>query len=209
MDLTELSRQVAKEAQRLQANIETLHFPADWHRPTGSTGSIESALSRIEERLIKVHGQTGELVNRVPENLSLLLAELKESVLERIDSLKERSTESDESAGSVESAHSKGDWRVELFQKLTPREQSLFRACFGSGLITYKELAERLDIAPISAKNMVNRLFQNGDKRKLFRKTRNRGVTRIGLTEAVEQKILHRNKKGPRKNKKPVFVFED
>ena len=117
--------------------------------------------------------------------------------------MKERSTE------SVESAHSKSDWRVELFGKLTPREQSLFRACFGSGLITYEELADRLGIAAVSAKNMVNRLFQSADKRKLFRKTHLRGVTRIGVTQAVEQDILHKDKKGLTKNKKPAFVFED
>ena len=203
MDLAELSRQVAREARQLQANVEKFHFP------TESTGSIESALSRIEERLTKVHGHTGELVNRVPENLSLLLAELKESVLERIDSLRERSTDSTESTRSVGLAHSKGDWRVELFDKLTPREQSLFKACFGSGLITYKELAKRLDIAPVTAKNIVNRLFQNTDKCKLFRKARIRGVARIGVAEAVEQKVLHRNEKGSKNNKKPVFVFED
>ena len=206
MDLAELSRQVAREARQLQANVERFHFPTDSNSSTESIRSIESALSRIEERLTKVHGHTGELVNRIPENLSLLLAELKESVLERIDLLKERSTES---TGSVGSAHSKGDWRVELFGKLTPREQSLFRACFGSGLITYKELAERLDIAPVTAKNIVNRLFQNADKCKLFRKAHTRGVARIGVAEAVEQKVLHRDEKGSRKNKKNVFVFED
>jgi len=156
-----------------------------------------------------VHGHTEELVNRVPENLCLLLAELKESVLERIDSLKQTSTESNESNRSIESVPRKCDWRIELFKKLTPREQSLFRACFGSGLITYKELAKRLDISPISAKNIVNRLFQDGDKRRLFRKTHVRGATKVGVTEAVEKKILHSDRKGSKKNKKPIFVFED
>lgn len=211
-ELEELSRQVAKEARQLQTEIENFDFLAELHRSNQSNDSnesVESALIRIEERLEKVHGHTGELVNRVPENLCLLLAELKESVLERIDSLKQASTESNESTQSVESVRQKGDWRVELFKKLTPREQSLFRACFGSGLITYKELAKRLDIGPVSAKNIVNRLFQDGDKRRLFRKTHTRGVTRVGLTEAVEQKILHTDKKGSKKNKKPVFVFED
>jgi len=208
----ELSRQVAEEARRLQAELENFNFSdllQTPNRSNESTRSVESALSRIEERLEKVHGHTGELVNRVPENLCLLLAELKESILDRIDSLKQASTESNESNQSTESSHPKGDWRIELFKKLTPREQSLFRACFGSGLITYKELAKRLDISPISAKNIVNRLFQDSDKRRLFRKTNVRGVTKVGVIEAIEQKILHSDSKDSKKNKKPIFVFEE
>jgi len=211
-ELEELSRQVAKEARRLQTEMENVNFSDALQKPNRSnesTQSVESALSRIEERLEKVHGHTGELINRVPQNLSLLLAELKESVLDRIDSLKQASTESNETNQSTESAHRKADWSIELFKKLTPREQNLFRACFGSGLITYKELAKRLDVSPISAKNIVNRLFQNSDKRRLFRKTHVRGVTRVGVTEAVEQKILHSDRKDSKKSKKPIFVFEE
>jgi hypothetical protein len=211
-ELEELSRQVAKEARRLQAELENFSFSDLLQKPNWSnesTRSVESALSRIEERLEKVHGHTGELVNRIPENLCLLLAELRESILERIDSLKQASTESNESNRSTESVSRKGDWRMELFRKLTPREQSLFRACFGSGLITYRELAKRLDISPISAKNIVNRLFQDGDKRRLFRKTHVRGLTKVGVTEAIEKKILHSDRKDPKKHRKPVFVFEE
>jgi DNA-binding NarL/FixJ family response regulator len=211
-EMEELSRKVAEESRRLQAELENFNFSDLLQRPNRSNESIrsvESALSRIEGRLEKVHGHTGELVNRVPENLCFLLAELKESVLERIDSLKQASTESNDSNQSTESVSPKGDWRIELFKKLTPREQSLFRACFGSGLITYKELARRLDISPISAKNIVNRLFQDGDKRRLFRKTHVRGITKVGVTEAIEQKILHSGSKDSNKNKKPVFVFEE
>jgi hypothetical protein len=208
-ELEELSRQVAKEARRLQAEMENVNFSDALQKSNESTQSIKSALSRIEERLEKVHGHTGELVNRIPENLCLLLAELRESILERIDSLKQASTESNESNRSTESVSRKGDWRMELFRKLTPREQSLFRACFGSGLITYRELAKRLDISPISAKNIVNRLFQDGDKRRLFRKTHVRGLTKVGVTEAIEKKILHSDRKDPKKHRKPVFVFEE
>ena len=75
-------------------------------------------------------------------------------------------------------------------------------------MITYKELAARLNITPVSAKNIVNRLFQNADKRRLFSKTRIRGVAKIGLTEAVEQRVL-RSEKDSKKDKKPAFVFED
>ena len=66
----------------------------------------------------------------------------------------------------------------------------------------------RLDITPISAKNIVNRLFQDADKRTLFRKTHIRGVAKVGVTEAVEQTILHKSQKTPGKENKPVFVFE-
>lgn len=211
-ELEELSRQVAKETRRLQTEMENFNLSGALrrsNRSNQSTGSVESALCRIEERLEKVHDHTGELVKRVPQNLCLLLSELKESVLERIDSLKQTSAESNESTQSTESVRPKGDWRIELFKKLTPREQSLFRACFGSGLISYKELAGRLDISPISAKNIVNRLFQDSDKRRLFRKTHVRGLAKVGVTEAVEQKILNSDTKDSKKNRKPIFVFEE
>ena len=144
----------------------------------------------------------------MPENLEPLLLEVKAAVLDRIDSLKEETTESTGSTESFESGKHRNDWRSELLKKLTPRERNLFTACFGSGLITYKELAASLNITPVSAKNIVNRLFQNADKRRLFSKSHIRGVTKIGLTEAVEQRIL-RSEKDSKKGKKPAFIFED
>ena len=203
MELEELSRQIAKETRQLQAEIEYLRLPTHTSRPTGST---ESFLSRIEDRLIQVQGDTGTLVQRVPENLSLLLGELKEVVLERIDSLKQAPTGSNESTESVES---KGNLHNEFLQRLTPREQTLLKVCFESGLITYKEVAQRLGITPTSAKNIVNRIFQNTDKRRFFRKRRVGGIARIGVDRAVEKGILSGRAKTSTKDKKVPSVIEE
>ena len=202
MELEELSRQIAKETRQLQAEIEYLRLPTHTSRPTGST---ESFLSRIEDRLIQVQGDTGTLVQRVPENLSLLLGELKEVVLERIDSLKQAPTGSNESTESVES---KGNLHNEFLQKLTPREQTLLKACFESGLITYKEVAARLGITPTSAKNIVNRIFQSTDKRRFFRKMRVGGVAKIGIDKAIEKRILSGKERAVDKRKKLASVIK-
>jgi len=207
MELEEISRRIADQARELRSHIDDLRSTNIAQHTTQPTGSTESALSRIEDRLIKVHTNTNTLIARVPENLKPLLLEVKSAVFERIDSLKGQATKSTGSNRSIESDSHGNDWRRELFRKLTPRERNLFTACFGSGLITYKELAERLNIAPVSAKNMVNRLFLNAEKRKFFKKTRFRGVAKIGLTEGVEQRVL-RNKRNSGNRKNPRFVFE-
>jgi len=203
-----MTEQIRKDAEYIRANIGCLFVPTDGTKSTGSTESIQSALVRIEGKLSEVHGHTGTLVKRVPENLAVVIAELKESVLARLDSLKKLSTESNESTQSVKS-DTKSDWRVKLLGRLTPQERNLFKVCFTGGLITYKELAQRLNISPVSAKNLVNQLFKDPDKRRLFHKKHIHGAAKIGVNPAVEQKILHKREKSSDSNKNPVFVFKD
>ena len=208
-DLEEFSRRIAQEARKVQAEVVSIRLAsniAGSTEATGSTGSIESALGRIEDQLTQVHAHTGILLQRMPVNISLLLAELKEVILERIDSMKRASTGS---TRSPESVRSKDDLHNEFMKKLTPREQSLLRVCFGSGLITYKEVAQRLGITPTSAKNIVNRIFQNTDKRRFFRKTCISGVARIGVDKMLEKKILRGSQKSSSKGKKIISVIEE
>jgi DNA-binding MarR family transcriptional regulator len=193
MELAELSRRIAEEARRLEAEMESLRLVFDMYDPNSSTESIESALSRIEERLMQVHDHTGKLVERVPENLTPILAELREAVLVRIDSWKSHTTRLDKSTKSNESIRSAGaggDWLGEALNNLTPQEKRLFQVCFECGLVTYRELAGRLGITPTSAKNIVNRLFQNTDKRALFRKEWTHGVAKVAVDETVQRQIL-------------------
>lgn len=193
MELAELSRRIAEEARRLEAEMESLRLAFDMYDPNSSTESIESTLSRIEERLIEVHGHTGKLVERVPENLTPILAELREAVLVRIDLWKSHTARSDGSTQSNESnrsAETGGDWLREALDNLTAQEKRLFQVCFEYGLVTYKELASRLGITPTSAKNIVNRLFQNTRKRALFRKECTHGVAKVGVDEVIQRQIL-------------------
>jgi hypothetical protein len=190
MDLTKLSHRIAEEARRLQAEIESLRFMFDMYDPNSSTESIESTLGRIEGRLIDVHGHTGKLVERVPENLLPILSELKEAVLVRIDSWKSHTTRSNRPTESNESDRAGGDWLGEALNNLTPQEKRLFQVCFECGLVTYRELAGRLGITPTSAKNIVNRLFQNKGKRALFRKECKHGIAKVGVDEVIQRQIL-------------------
>ena len=193
MELVELSHRITEEARRLEAEIESLRLAFDMYDPSSSTESIESALSRIEERLIEVHGHTGKLVERVPENLTPILAELREAVLVRIDSWKNTATGANKSTQSNESNRSAGaggDWFGEALNNLTPQEKRLFQVCFEYGLVTYRELAGRLGITPTSAKNIVNRLFQNTGKRALFRKECTHGIAKVAVDETVQRQIL-------------------
>ena len=68
MGLEELSRYIAKEAERIQADLRDT-YP----RTVGdsSTGFVQTALIQIEERLAKVEGHIIELLHRFPENFSL------------------------------------------------------------------------------------------------------------------------------------------
>ena len=198
MELAELSHHIAEEARQLQVEIESLRLVFDMYGPCGPTESIKSTLSRIEGRLIEVHGHTGKLVERVPENLTPILAELREAVLVRIDSWKSHTTRSNRSTQSNESnmsAGTGGDWLREALDNLTPQEKRLFQVCFECGLVTYRELADRLGINPTSAKNIVNRLFQNTDKRALFRKECTHGVAKVAVDETVQRQILKRRQK--------------
>jgi len=193
MQLAELSCQIAHAARELQGQLETWHRSTQTTPSTRSTESIESTLSRIENRLSRLQADTGTLVERVPPNLSSLLTELKEIVLQRLDSLKRQSTESTHSIESTQSAsniQSGKEWTKDIFQKLT-----------------YQELAERLGIAPTSAKNLVNRLFAHPDKRRLFKKELLHGIARIGVAEPVERKILKgENKSADKKSQHKLTV---
>ena len=197
MQLEEFAHWIADEARQIQEELEQIKSDSYPNQ------SIESTLSRIEERLIKVHNNTDTLIERVPQNLNPLLLEIKSAVLERIDSLKAVATQSNESNESIESSKTKGNDDCQLkdtFDKLTGQEKRLFQICFQSGLITYRELARHLSITPVSAKNIVNRLFKDDRKQKLFIKQHSHGVTKIALNKAVEKQILSGKYKTSRKN---------
>ncbi len=114
MGLEELSRYIAKEAERIQADLKD---PG-----AGMEARSESTLSRIERQVSEIRGNTKELIERVPENLSPLLIGIKESVLEIMSSSwKQQSTE------RARPASLGGNWIMDTIGKLTPQEKKLFK----------------------------------------------------------------------------------
>jgi len=210
MDLEKLSHYITKEAERIQADLKDTY--------PGTIGDssavyVRTPLIQIEERLAKIEGHMIELLYRFSKNLSLEFVEFKRSLFERIDSLKPQVTESTNSTGGrpgddrVEPFEK--NWHKEIFGRLTPREKSIFHACFGRGLITYDELAERLHISPTTVKNKINQLLQDTDKCRLFHKEHIDGVARIKVTDKTENKILYGGKKRAKNVKNPIIFLEE
>ena len=189
--MQQLAQEVARLARELQREVE------DWRRQTpqsnGATESIDSTgrLARIERELEAIHADTRELVRRVPPDLGQQLVDLKRSLLERLQQAADppQSAESGTMGRPVRSTQSNPSPQT-MVMALTPQERRVFRLCFESGFLTYREIADHLDITPSAAKNLVNRLFQSDRKRALFAKKYSRGSARVGLQPDLQSRIV-------------------
>ena len=208
-----MAREVARLAREVQQEIEGLALrpthSTDSTRSTESTDSVAQALGRIERKLGSVHGQTSELIRRVPKDLSQALAELRRALILRLEEAASAngsndSTRSNGSDGSTRSARSP----VDAAKSLTSQERKVFRMCFQSGFLSYGEIARQLEITPGAAKNLVNRIFQSETKRPLFAKRYERGSARVGIRPHVQEGIL-RGKAGGEEVKAKMRVSVD
>jgi len=122
-----------------------------------------------------------------------LLAEFRRAVKElqrEVAELVAQMNESDESATAPQPCGSRLDRtsRSELVSRLTPQQKRVYDVCLQSGPLTYQELGQHLGMRPISAKNLVNRMFQDSDKRALFRKETVNGTVELALsTDAAKE----------------------
>jgi DNA-binding CsgD family transcriptional regulator len=190
-----LARELARLAWQLQRDAEDIRGWANEANRSGeSDESVESALGRIEARLGTVHGQTSELIRRVPSDLGQVLADLKNVLLVRLGEFA-AANQSIESSGSVLSCV--GNQPNHLRQSpasaamlLTPQERRIFQLCFQSGFLSYHDIATHLDITPTAAKNLVNRMFQSDQKRILFAKQQEHGTVRVGIQPEVKGRMF-------------------
>ena len=189
MELEELSRRVAAQARQLQSEVEALRASAHAQPTERSTDTVKSALDRIERRLTVVNDHTDRLLGRVPESLGSSLAEIKDALLERIAAANQGPTGSSREPRSQMPTPGRHGLK-DAIATLTPVEQKVFRLCFDGGLLTYREIAERLGVVPTTAKNIVNRLFKDGNKRQLFHKRQVHGIAQVALNEEVQKQIL-------------------
>jgi DNA-directed RNA polymerase specialized sigma24 family protein len=170
-----LARELAELAWELQRDAQYLRAWANLANRSGeSAESTAGALERIERKIGAVHGQTSELIERVPKDLGQVLAELKQSLVLRLDEAA-RATESAESddplvADASNRANQTNRSPMSAVRSLTPQERRVFQVCFQSGLLSYRDIAAHLEITPTAAKNLVNRIFRSDRKRALFTK---------------------------------------
>ena len=187
--------ELARLAWELEMDAEDLLVQAGRsNRSVESTDAVAQRLVRIESKVSDIHGHTSELIRRVPGDLGPVLAELKEVLITRLESLLE-ATQSHGSADSrhvaaanqaTHSAQSAGA----VVPSLTPQERKVFQMCFRSGFLSYRDIASQLDITSTAAKNLVNRIFLSDRKRSLFTKQYHHGAVRVGLQPAVQGRIL-------------------
>lgn len=184
--MEELRREMDDLRRRLEADIAALREANESTRTTGSTREADQ-LDRIEAAVAAVRGETSELIRRVPADLGSSLAELKRAVLERLAEAAEAPTRS---TGSGEKPNGPTRSAESIVRTLTPQERRVFRLCFQSGLVSYARIAEHLAISPGAAKNLVNRIFQSSDKRRLFVKRYRHGTAGVRVRPDLEQRIL-------------------
>jgi len=185
-----LARELARLAWQLERDTADL---AEWaNRSNRSDESpVAASLGRIEARLGTVHEHTSELLRRVPVELDKAIADLRQALLVRLD-------EATRANGSAESQDQPAATRATettqspqaAIRALTPQERRVFQVCFQSGLLSYRDIAEHLDITPTAAKNLVNRVFQSAHKRSLFVKRYEHGAVRVGVQPDLQRRIL-------------------
>lgn len=156
-------------------------------------------LASLERKIDSVQHDTSELLRRVPEDLTALIEQAKESILIRIDSLihSNGSNDSSDSLGTRDRASvvkpSPSSVRERL-EQLTPRERSVFGICFHSGSLTYTELGEKLGLSPIAAKNVVNVILRHPSKIGLLTKMGDPKEVRVGVTDDASREVLKHRK---------------
>jgi DNA-binding CsgD family transcriptional regulator len=155
-----------------------------------------TTLGSLERKMDSVRADTSELLRRIPCDLREVIEQAKDSILVRIDSML-HSHGSDHSltldAGLVKpTAHSnRSELSVaEQLWRLTPRERAVFRICFESGFLTYRELGEKLGLSPVGAKNVVNALLRHPHKSGLLTKAGTPKEVRVGVAQEVSAEVL-------------------
>lgn len=201
-----LVHEVARLALQVQIDIADLRN--NWSQSNESVESVSPAtevLSRIERKLGDVHGDTRELIRRVPEDLGSILVELRRALLVRLAEVVEsnRSNELDDKRSKDDTNESNQSLTATV-KSLTPQERRVFRLCFQSGFLTYGEIARDLDITPSAAKNLVNRMLQSDRKRPLFAKQYRHGTARVGVQPDLEKQMLAGESRGKGERRKPA-----
>ena len=189
-----LAREIERLAREIQRDLDgLLGLRNASNQSVESAQSTVEALERIERKLGVVHGHTTELIQRVPNDLGLVLGDLKSTLILRLGEL-DQATQSDESGVSrrrpMSNQVNQPNQSPMSAAALTHQERRVFEMCFQSGFLSYRDIADRLDITPTAAKNLINRLFQSDRKRPLFVKEYSHGAVRVSVRPDTQKQIL-------------------
>jgi len=80
----------------------------------------------------------------------------------------------------------------EITEELTGKQKRLLAVLLDSGFLSYAEIGEKLGITHESAKNLVNRLLKDTEKRRLFSKQETDQGIKVGVSSEVQDEILQK-----------------
>lgn len=78
----------------------------------------------------------------------------------------------------------------DITRGLTGKQKRLLAVLLDSGFLSYAEIGEKLGITHESAKNLVNRLFKDQEKARLFSKQETDDGIKVGVSGETQDEIL-------------------
>jgi len=170
--------------------------------------NINDSLLRIEDELRRASSVTVAAINECTERRNHeVLRKLDDLPLKITDPLKETMTISKQEIlaelvriSSHYDAHHSHDSigaqpQIEapiqaITSELTGKQKKLLAILLNSGFLSYAEIGEKLGTTHESAKNLVNRLLRDEEKRRIFSKQEtDRGIV-VGVSSEVQDEIL-------------------
>jgi len=168
-------------AQNIMREIDPTHFDESRMSRLKIHDSIES----LRNELLSIKTSVQKIDRKLPPNVVEIIESVKTDIMSRLDSLVE-SNRSVESPAVIPSRGIK-----DIVKSLSPKQKKVFALLMQSGFLSYKEIAFHLGINHNSAKNLVNRIFQDAEKSKLFVKQETpSGEVKVGVSEEVSEEIL-------------------
>ena len=184
--MEEILAEITRLAKDLERSVRELIVEANESSDSRDRTQLDDLrLQRIEETINSIHAHTSVLIARLPEDVTRTLAGPRRGILEHGAQILSR-----QGGTAVAYANQSALNPTELVERLSPQEKRVFKLCFHSGPLTYKQLGNKLGISPISAKNLVNRIFHENGKRTLFRKEALGGTVKVAVSHNVERQIL-------------------
>jgi hypothetical protein len=189
MIMQRLMAELTQLAKELEENVRGLDLRTNQSNDSVAGNQFDdSRLERIEKKIDNIHAHTSTLMAKLRDDVAQTLAELRRELSGRMAQIPIEQGSSGVIPSDQRNPPLSG--RAEVVKNLSPQERRLFELCFQSGPLTYRGLGEHLGVSPVSAKNLVNRIFLDKDKRDLFRKERVDGIARVSISTAVEREIL-------------------